>query len=174
MERLTFLSDMKRSCFTAVIALLLLSCTNIIHARGIQTKLDQVKLFRQFIGTWKCETAKDTTAYWDFRSFGTGLECYVKYVTGGKIISEVKSLYGYDRRVDKFISALMIKGMDIGLFALWFTSGTNYVIIYYSDLNNPEGAIIKTRGEFKSPYMIVVTKFVNDKPVSSLTYTRTD
>ncbi|MDP4224354.1 MAG: hypothetical protein Q8868_13690 [Bacteroidota bacterium] len=165
---------MKTVSLRTLLAVFIISCPTFIQSQTVINNLDQVRLMKKFIGTWRCETGRDTTAYWEFRSFGTGIDSNIKYVTGGRIVSEVKALYGYDKRIDKFISALMVKGMDIGLFALWFLSETKYEIIFYNDLANPEAAYIKTRGEFKSPDLIVVTKFVNDRPASSLTYTRTD
>ena len=147
-------------------------CANEPLAQTIQTKLDQVELMKQFIGNWKAELGKDTTALWNFKSYGTGLDCYITYVTNGKIFKEVRSLYGYDKKVDKFIAASMVKGKDLEIFAIWFLSNRNYEIIYYSDISNPDKASIKNEGEINSSDKLIVTKIINNKPVSTLTYTR--
>lgn len=41
---------------------------------------------RKFIGSWKGEIAKDTTIFWEVKSYGTGMECYFKAVTKGKLL----------------------------------------------------------------------------------------
>jgi hypothetical protein len=163
---------MKKICITLANAIFLLICFNGLQAQTAQSKLNQVELMKQFIGSWECSIGKDTTALWDFKTYGTGLECYVRYVTRGKTFREVKSLYGYDKRVDKFIAASMVKGMDLEIFAVWFLSNRNYEIIYYSDISNPEKASVKNEGKIDSPDKLIVTKIVNNKPVSNLAYTR--
>lgn len=163
---------MKKISLVFAIASFLLICSDSTVAQNTQTKLNQVELMKKFLGSWECDVSKDTIAYWDFRPFGTGLECYVKYVTMGKIIKEVKSLYGYDRTIDKYIAAGITKGMDMQLFAIWFLSDKTYRIIFYSDVPSPEKAIVKNDGEFKSPDLINVTKVVNNKPVNTLIYKR--
>jgi hypothetical protein len=85
---------------------------------------------------------------------------------------EGKQLRGYDKKLDKFIFSGMMKGTDMIIFARWFISKTNYLFIPYNDISNPEGAFLKWEGEFKSPDMIVETKIVNNKPVSTSTWTR--
>jgi hypothetical protein len=135
-------------------------------------ELNQVELIKQMIGSWKGDVAKDTTLFWDVKSYGTGLECYYKYVNRGKIVSEGKQLWGYDKRVDKNIGTQMTKGEDIVLWAVWFISKNKYEMLSYSDISNPEKASWKMEGEFKSPDMFVETYIVNNKPVRTDTYTR--
>lgn len=50
--------------------------------------LNQVELMKQFLGSWKCEVSKDTTAFWETKSYGTGLENRYNYVKDGKIVDE--------------------------------------------------------------------------------------
>jgi len=134
--------------------------------------LNQIELMKQNIGSWKCNIAKDTTATWDAKSFGTGLEGYNKYSTNGKLFKEGKGLYGYDKNIDKFIVAGLTKGEDIGIYALWFTTDRKYVLVPYSDLSNPANASFRLEGEFKSPDMIVETTIMNNKSVRTDTWTR--
>lgn len=163
---------MKKLCLSIIIALSLLACFYILQAQTSMSKLNQIDLMKQFAGSWRGDIGKDTTAFWDFNSYGTGLECNVRYIFNGKTFMELKSLYGYDKRVDKFVASSMVKGMDLELFAIWFKSNKKYEIIYYSDISNPEKALIRSEGEFKSPDIILVTKVINNKPVSTLTYQR--
>jgi hypothetical protein len=127
---------------------------------------------KQNIGTWKCEIANDTIVTWVSESYGTGLAGNIKYVTKGKTIKEGKGLYGYDKNIDKFIVAGMNKGEDIGIYALWFTSTSKYILVPYNDLTNPANASFKLEGEFKSHDMIVETTIMNNKPVKTDTWTR--
>jgi hypothetical protein len=53
-----------------MIAVFLLFSLNGLQAQTSQTKLDQVKLMKQFIGTWKCEMGKDTTWTIECKSYG--------------------------------------------------------------------------------------------------------
>ena len=163
---------MKTLYLTIMVALFLYFCTTGIQAQTTQTKLNQVELFKQWIGTWKSENAKDITAFWDAKSYGTGLDVNLKVVTKGKIVVEGKQLLGYDKSIDKYIQAEMVKGMDIEIVAVWFISKNKYVSIPYSEISSPEKASIKWEGVFKSPDMIVETTIANNKPVKTYTYTR--
>jgi len=60
--------------------------------------LNQVELFKQMIGTWKAEIARDTFYLAQYKPFGNGLEGNIKIVTGGKKIMEGKVLLGYDKK----------------------------------------------------------------------------
>ena len=76
---------------------------------------------------------KDTICYWDIKSYGTGIEGYFKYVTKGKIVTEGKELWGYDKTIDKCILSEMIKGMDIELYVTWFISKNKCNMFPYSE-----------------------------------------
>ena len=89
---------MKIVCLTTMISALLFF-TYGIQAQITDAKLDQMELMKQFSGNWKCEIAKDTIEYADF-----------KYVTKDKIFLEGKQLYGYDRQMDKFIASVKLDG----------------------------------------------------------------
>jgi hypothetical protein len=163
---------MRTFYLTTMIAVFILSCINRLQAQTTQTNLNQVELMKQFTGYWKCDTAKDTTRFWDVKSYGTGLECSLKVVTKGKVIMEAKRLWGYDKRVDKYIGLEVTKGMDMRIYAQWFTSNHKGVAVLYSDISNPEMASFKGEAEFKSPDMYIITTIVNNKPSKTDTYTR--
>jgi hypothetical protein len=135
-------------------------------------ELNQVELMKQFIGTWKWDVSKDTTSIFDFKSYGTGIEGYFKYITKGKIVMEGKQLWGYDKRVDKYILSFLTKGMDVEGYAVWFTSKNKYEWIPYSDISNPENASFKFTGVFKSNDLFLETYIKNNKEVAVWTFTR--
>jgi hypothetical protein len=163
---------MKMNFLSMAIIVFLLICSNRIQAQTTETKLNQVELMKQFIGSWKVDLAKDTVLFWDAKPFGTGLECYYKTVSKDKILMEAKQLFGYEKKTDKYVAANLVKGMDIEIWALWFTSNNKYVITYYSDISNPDKASFKMDGEFKSPNVYTETYIMNGKPIMTYTYTR--
>jgi uncharacterized protein (DUF2147 family) len=135
-------------------------------------ELNQVELHKQFVGNWKTEAGKDTVVIWDVKSYGTGIDGYFKIVTKGKIVMEGKQLWGYDKNLDKYTMSEMIKGMDNALYSSWFTSKNKCVMIFYSDILNPDNASMKYEVEFKSPDMLIQTTIKNNKPVKVDTMTR--
>jgi hypothetical protein len=135
-------------------------------------ELNQVELMKQFLGTWKAEFGKDTIAIFEQKAYGVGQEVFIKASTKGKMIFEGKQLWGYDKKLDKIINASELKGQNIGIAVFWFISKNKYVGVYYSDIPNPENALSKWEGEFKSPDIYVETMIVNNKLVSTDTYTR--
>ena len=52
---------MKIFCLTISIAVFLLVLLNGLQAQTTTTKLNQVELLKQFLGTWKSEMVNDTT-----------------------------------------------------------------------------------------------------------------
>jgi hypothetical protein len=164
------LSTVSNTISSSVVFLLL--CTNAALAQTTQTKLDQVKLMKQFLGTWKCEYAKDTTRFWDVKSFGTGFECYLKVVTKGKVVMEAKRLWGYDKRIDKYYATTLPKGMDIYIDVYCFISKNKCKIFSLYDIENPDKAPVRWEIEFKSPDMFTETYISNNEPFKIRTFTR--
>jgi hypothetical protein len=162
---------MKKSFLILVIAGFLVIGLSEVQAQTNQTNLNQTELIKQFIGSWKLDMGKDTTGIVEIKPFGTGIEPYYKVVTKGKIVTEVKELLGYDKKIDKYVEAYLEKGKDIEIYALWFISTTKYIITYYSDIANPDNASFKDEGEFKSPNLLAETLFINGKPLKTLTFT---
>jgi len=154
---------------TMIVAFLMLSA----YSAQAQTNLNQTELMKQIIGSWKGDLGKDTSALWEVKSVGTGLESDYKVVTKGKMVTETKQLYGYDKKIDKYLGANLVNGMDIEIWAGWFTANNKFVFIPYSDIANPQKASIKIEGEFKSPDVYKETYINNGKPIRTDTYTRT-
>ncbi len=135
-------------------------------------ELNQVELHKQFAGNWKGEVAKDTTCFWDVKSYGTGFDCYFKYVSKGKIVIDGKQLWGYDKKLDKCSMSEMIKGMDNSVYLSWFTSNNKATMLSYGDISNPDNASTKWDVEFKSPDLFVEKMIVNGKLLKTFTMTR--
>ena len=163
---------MKTFFSATMIAVFFVLSTNRIQAQTTQTKLDQVELMKQFIGSWKGEIAKDTIEFWDAKSYGTGVESNFKHVTKDKIVLEGKQLWGYDKKNDKFIISVVVKGMDILMGEIWFTSKNICVIPVYSDISKLEKAPYKMEVEFKSPDIMLYKTIVNNNIIKTDTFIR--
>ena len=163
---------MKKIYLTAIISVSLLICSNGLKAQSTLTRLDQVELIKQFVGNWNGDTGKDTTVFWEIKFNGTGLECSFRYLTKDKIILEGKQLWGYDKKVDKFILSSATNGMDAGPSSLWFTSKTKCIIIAFSDISNPDKATFKIETEFKSPDVFIQKTVINNNIVKTDTFNR--
>jgi len=90
----------------------------------------------------------------------------------GKIVLEGKQLWGYDKKNDKFIISVVIKGMDILMGEIWFTSKNICVIPVYSDISKLEKAPYKMEVEFKSPDIMLYKTIVNNNIIKTDTFTR--
>ena len=166
---------MKAFCLTTIIAVFLFFCTKGIQAQIAQIKLNQVELFKQWLGTWKCEVAKDTIGTAITTSFGNngGLEQYWKVVPRSKTWNEVKNLWGYDKGTDKYIVAQLSKDSpDITLEVFWFTSKNICEVVGFEYVSNPEQAPTRYIFEFKSPDLLIETYYQNNKVVATYTYTK--
>jgi hypothetical protein len=162
---------MKKIYITAMISVSLLILSDRMEAQA-GTKLNQVELIKLFISNWSGEVCKDTTAFWEIKSNGTGLECHFKYVTKDKMIMEGNQIWSYDPKVDKFILSSATNSMDAGSSSLWFTSKDKCLITSLSDISNPDKGSFKIETEFKSPDMFVQKMIVNNKIVNTSAYNR--
>jgi hypothetical protein len=166
---------MKSICLTITIAVFLLFSLNGLQAQTTQTKLNQVELINQspIAGTWKFEYNTDTTGYVDFIPYGTGLDAIARYVSKGITLREQRINWAYDKTLDRMIGLSQIKGGDIAsLLAGKWISKNYYILVAYKDISNPEESSTRTEGTFKSPDLLDITYYVNDKPVKKVIYTR--
>jgi hypothetical protein len=163
---------MKRFCLTTLIVVFLLLCINGLQAQTQQAKFNHVELMKQFTGTWKCES-KDTTFIIEDKYYGGGHDVYVKRETKGKIIREMKTLVGYDKKNDILIESLLeYNNPNIMLGAMRFTATNKFEEIPLEDISNPENATLKWIYELKSPDLLTETYFQNNKVISVHNYKR--
>jgi hypothetical protein len=155
-----------------MIAACMLLISNALQSQTPQTTLNQVELIKQLLGNWKSEVGQDTVEYSELNLYGTGIYADFKYITKGKAFLEGKQLYGYDKKKDKFIVSVLVKGMDIQLGVLWFISEKIGVIYNFTDISNLENATFKIEVEFKSPDIMLYKTIVNNYIISTKTYVR--
>ncbi len=152
-----------------LIVFFIITNTNRMQAQTIETKLDQVELMKQFIGTWKSEFGEGSIFTCENRLFGNGMVCNSQIITKGKIIDSVAQLFGYDNKTDKFIIAeLKSSSPVIELCSTWFSSKNAGEII----VTNPDNAPYSFKFEFKTPDMIIQTAIADGKVVNEITLTR--
>ena len=152
-----------------LITILILNSLNIINAQIMPTKLNQVELMKQFIGTWKCDFGDNTIFISENTQFGNGMVSNSEIVTNGKTLDTIKQLFGYDNIADKFIIAELKKSSpNIEICSAWFiTENTGEIVI-----TNPANSQLKFQFEFKTHDMIVQTAFQNDKVIKVITLNR--
>ena len=75
---------MKKPCLTTVICAFLLFICNGIQAQTTQTKLNQVELMKQWLGTWQGDIGKDTVDLWEGKLYGKAVIINVYQVIKGK------------------------------------------------------------------------------------------
>ena len=164
---------MKKICLTITSAVFLLFLLNEVQAQTIQTKLNPVELNNQIIGSWKYEYGNDTTGYYDFTTYGTGLDANGKFVYKGKTISESRLIWAYDKTLDKMIGLSQIKGGEFAsLWSVQWISKNKYFLVGYKDISNPEKASTRLEGTLKSHDLLEIIYYENNKPVNTDTWTR--
>lgn len=160
---------MKTFSTTLLIVLFLLINTNRMQAQTTQTKLNQIELMKQFIGTWKSEFGEGTIFTSENRPFGNGMICNSQIVIKGKIIDSVTQLFGYDNKTDKFIIAELKESSPvIELCSTWFSSKNTGEIV----VTNPDNAPYTFKFEFKTSDLIIQTAITDGKVVNEITLTR--
>jgi hypothetical protein len=162
---------MKTLCLNSIIAMFLFFHSNGILAQTTQTNLNQVELMKQWIGSWRTEGTFLTT---EIQSFGTdGLEGSQKIQVKDSIVSEVKMIFGYDKKSDKYIVASISNSRQgVILMALWFSSEHLCERIPFEYISNPEQATTRAILEFKSKDLMVGTYKEKNKPDRVYTSTR--
>jgi hypothetical protein len=135
-------------------------------------ELNQVELFKQMLGTWKAEIARDTFYIAQYKPFGDGVEGAIKIVSKGKKIMEGKVLLGYDKKNDKFVETDLVEGSFIMLYGIWFTSKSTLTEVPWEDILNPEKSTVIWKYEIKSPDMFVWNNIENNKTTFSYTFHR--
>jgi hypothetical protein len=134
-------------------------------------ELNQIELMKKFIGTWKAEAGKDTSFIWEGKSYGEGLDVYVKTETKGKIVSEGKAVLAYDNNSDKYIQARIMKTSGSIIGEMWFTTKNTCEGVLLKDISNPENGQFKAIFEFISPTKLTQTYKVPNKPDVVSTFT---
>ena len=93
---------MKTICFTTMIAVFMLLFTNGLQAQTTQPKLDQLKLWNAFIGTWQQVISKDTIQISETQKYGNAFVGNVYLVVNGKKTFQFGITTVYSPKEDNF------------------------------------------------------------------------
>ncbi len=63
--------EMKKMHLTIGITVFILICSTGMQAQTTQTKLNQVELMKQFIGTWQSNVGKDSVDVREWQNYGS-------------------------------------------------------------------------------------------------------
>ena len=152
-----------RSLLAAIFQIIIIAG---IQAQDVQSKLNQIELMKQFIGTWKCELGRDTFLITETKPFGTGMISQSQIFTKDNVLDSVIQVFGSDKKADKYIMAELIKSSQaIEICSTWFTSNKAGEIL----IINPDKTPLKFKFEFKSPICLVQTATYGDKVVKVVT-----
>ena len=165
---------MKRVNVFSLGFIFILLSANGIYAQTNQSDLNQMELLKQFTGTWKNESIKDTLYTAEFKPYGNNcLEFTLKSVTQGKVWLEMKQLWGYDRKSNKVVIAGIMKDSpNFMLQSAWFTAKNRFEQVPYEFASNPEKAGFIVVFDLKSPDLVIRTEIVNGKSLVAETYNR--
>ena len=148
---------------TTAIALFLLLVSIGIKAQTAQTKLNQVELMKQFIGTWKSEIGEGSAMILEYTPYGNAIVGNAKIVSKETALDNKKYFLGYDEKNDKIIVAILHYHTPIiEITANWFISKDIMNSVPYQDISNPENATMKWKFEFKSPDKFVISSLQNN------------
>jgi hypothetical protein len=149
---------MNKLCFVTVVFVLLLFLPNGIQAQTAQTKLNQVELAKQFLGTWQGNTGKDTVTMWEGKLYGKAVITNSYTVIKGIKSDSHMSCFGYDDRDDKIKGYNLLINADFGTWIGVFTTDKMFKIDGL-DTFKPEIIWWKAEFEFKTPTEAIIRNF---------------
>jgi hypothetical protein len=152
---------MKKTFLSMTIIVFLLLCSNGIQAQSTQTKLNQVELMKQWLGTWQRDIGKDTVELWEGKLYGKAVVINVYQVINGKRSDYYIINCGYDERDDKLKGYNLLPNSHFGTWIGMFTTDK----IFKADMVDtfkPEMVWWKNEVEFKSPSEMIVGAFKPD------------
>ena len=141
-----------------------------IRENSLQKQLNQIELFKKFIGTWRYEVNKDTIFTMECNSNDDGLNIYLKGEANGKIMMEQKGVMEYDSKADRMIQLNPIDNLNP--IAMWFTSDNLCEVGQIPKSSNLSKIMTERKWEFKSSDLLVLTILIDGKYVDALVLKR--
>jgi len=148
---------MKTFYVTATVVFLFLY-TNGIHAQTTQTKLNQVELMKQFVGTWQRDIGKDTIDGWEIQQYDRAIVSTGYLVIKGKksfVFTEAMSL---SPKEGKFHGYTLWSNGNYGTWIASFNSEKKWSGNWVRDFN-PEAVTGKFEAVFETPTNMTLTLF---------------
>jgi hypothetical protein len=141
------------------------------NAIPLQAKLNQIELFRKFIGTWKYELNKDTSFTFVCKSYKNGLDLDLWGEVNGKIFLEQKGIIDYDSKSDHMIQ-INPESKISPVHTMWFTSDKICETGEILDISNPAKVSTDRKWEFRSDDLLALSVLSNGKYFDALVLKR--
>lgn len=164
---------MKAFSLLKLMAVFLIIFPNGLQAQTTDTKLNQVELMKQFLGSWRYEGSDGTSMIFENTPFGDAMTGNTKTITKDTSFDSHKYLWGYDSKNDKIILAEIFSNTpNLEIDILWFTSKNTVEGVLQKDISSPETAATKFKFDFKSPDTFVLKILQNNNVAAELTWNR--
>ena len=149
---------MKKLCITVVVFVFMLFASNILMAQNV----DQLKLMKQYIGTWQASIGKDSVEVWDFKLYGS--QAFVVEVThtfkGKKTPVSINSI-SYNPESGKFFGFTLLTNGSYGTWIGSFISETKFNGDMVQNFN-PQPVYGRFEDTFKNPIEWTWTGYFNE------------
>jgi hypothetical protein len=140
------------------IVLFILLIPNGIQAQTTKTKLNQMQLYKQFVGTWQANIGADSIEVREYREYGLAFVIDVYHVIKGQKIPKYINNVSFDSNEGKFKGFLLYPNGGyftwIGLFTKNNLFSGDIVFNF-----NPEAAWSKFHADFINPTEFTCTNF---------------
>jgi len=152
---------MKKLCFTTMIAVFMLLCTNGLQAQTTQIKLDQVKIMQQGLGTWEAIVGKDTVQVLENQQYGKSFISNLSRVIKGTKSPVYINNYCFDSKDGKFKGFVLYAN---GQYGTWIGLHTNEKMLILDIVQDfkPETVLMKNEIVLETPTKMTWTYFNTD------------
>jgi hypothetical protein len=140
---------MKKIYLTTLIAVFLLLCSQGIQAQTAQTKLNQVELMKQFLGTYQANISKDTVETWETQQYGNALVMKVSKIIKGQKKPYYINNVGFDSKENAYKGYLLFANGGYGTWIGSFTAEKTFTGNLVQNLD-PLKVQVKLQGVFGS------------------------
>jgi hypothetical protein len=141
---------MKKTYILLVIAGLLVIGLSKTQAQTTQTKLNQVELMKQFLGTWQANAGIDTVEVWEFQQFGKAFILNInRVVKGQKTPLNINSIV-FNSELGKFKSFQLSTDGTYNTWIGLFTTEKKFNVDMVNN-SNPEIVWGKIQNVFDNP-----------------------
>lgn len=152
---------MKKLFSITMVAVCLLLFTNAIQAQTTQTKLDQVKLMLQALGTWQGNVGKDTVQVRETKQYGKSYISNVSLDIKGIKSPSYISNFIFDSKESNFKGFILYANGSYRTFIGLWTTEKKLSINFVQDFK-PEPVYGKVEFLLETPAKITVTSFNSD------------
>jgi len=149
---------MKELFLATSIAVLLLFSSSVTQSQTTQTKLNQVELMKQFVGTWQRDIGKDTIDGWEIQQYDRAIVSTGYLVIKGKksfVFTEAMSL---SPKEGKFHGYTLWSNGNYGTWIASFNSEKKWSGNWVRDFN-PEAVTGKFEAVFETSTNMTLTLF---------------